>query len=266
MKDRSLLAILCAVAMSLGACGSPDAPEPAADAPMPEPVAVPDDLRLRLSADSRLAGDSARDAGRKPAEVIEFLEIGTGDSVIDLMAAGGWYTEVLSIAVGPDGKVVAQNPEWILAFRERANDKALDARLAGGRLNNVSRLDIEYADMGPATGSYDAALSALNFHDAYYLGSAEDAATFLSAVYGVLKPGGVLGIIDHVGNADGDNKSLHRIDKSIALDMATAAGFVVEDDSNLLANPDDDHTQGVFSEGLRGNTDRFLLKLRKPSN
>lgn len=241
------------------------AEEPAASEPATDANVVPVDLRVLLTSDARYAGDSDRDAGRKPVEVLEFLGIGTGDSVIDLMAASGWYTEVLSFAVGGEGRVVAQNPEWILAFRERANDNALSVRLADNRLPNVTRLDAEYADMGPGIGQFDAAISALNFHDAYYLGSPEAAAEFLSAVYSVLKPGGVLGIIDHNGDPDGDNSSLHRIDKAIAVEMASAAGFVVEGDSDILANPEDDHTQGVFSEGLRGHTDRFLLKLRKPA-
>jgi predicted methyltransferase len=87
----------------------------------------------------------------------------------------------------------------------------------------------------------------------------------LRTIYGILKPGGVFGIVDHVGIADGDNNALHRVEKSKAIETAQAAGFVVEGDSDLLANPQDDHTQGVFSEELRGNTDRFLLKLRKPA-
>jgi len=274
MNNRSDLAIFLAAILMLGACGGPNADSAAtagADdesvaAPAAEPAAAPADLGSMLSSSARNEGDSARDAGRKPVEVLRFLGIGSGDSVIDLMAAGGWYTEVLAMAVGQDGRVVAQNPEWILAFRERANEKALEARLANGRLPNVSRLDIEYAEMGPDNGSFDAAMSALNFHDAYYLVSPEGAAEFLRAVFSVLKPGGVLGIIDHAGNPDGDNKSLHRIDKALAIELATAAGFVVEGDSDLLANPADDHTQGVFSEGLRGQTDRFLLKLRKPAD
>ena len=276
MKDKSLLAIFLVPILALGACGGSEADAPAAAEPMaaqpasepmdePAPASAPTDLGTMLTDSSRMEGDSDRDAGRKPVEVLDFLDIIEGEAVIDLMAASGWYTEVLSIAVGSSGSVVAQNPEWILAFRERANDKALDARLADGRLANVTRMDIEYADMGPDTGSYDAALSALNIHDAYYLGSPEAAAQFLESVYGVLKPGGVLGIIDHVGNPDGDNDSLHRIDKALVTELATTAGFVVEGDSDLLANPADDHTQGVFSEGLRGHTDRFLLKLRKPA-
>jgi predicted methyltransferase len=282
MKDKSLLAIFLVTILALGACGGSEADAPAAaepmaaqpasepmdepaSEPMDEPAPAPADLGTMLTDSTRMEGDSARDAGRKPVEVLDFLGISEGEAVIDLMAASGWYTEVLSIAVGSSGSVVAQNPEWILAFRERANDKALDARLADGRLANVTRMNIEFADMGPDTGSYDAALSALNIHDAYYLGSPEGAAQFLDSVYGVLKPGGVFGVIDHVGNPDGDNNSLHRIDKALAIELATAAGFVVEGDSDLLANPADDHTQGVFSEGLRGQTDRFVLKLRKPA-
>ena len=267
MKDKGLLAIFLVSALMMGACGGSEEEAPAAEpaAEPAAPAAAPADLGSKLAGDARFEGDSARDAGRKPVEVLAFLGIGPGMAVIDLMAAGGWYTEVLSNAVGEDGSVVAQNPEWILAFRERSNDKSLDARMADRRLPNVTRMDIEYADLGPDTGSYDAAISALNIHDAYYLVSPEAAAEFLAAVYSVLKPGGVLGIIDHAGNPDGDNKSLHRIDKALAIEMVTAAGFIVDGDSDLLANPDDDHTQGVFAEGLRGHTDRFLLKLRKPA-
>ena len=86
-----------------------------------------------------------------------------------------------------------------------------------------------------------------------------------AAIFAVLEPGGVFGVIDHAGDPDGDNANLHRIDKTLAIEVLTGAGFVVEDESDMLANPDDDHTQGVFSEGIRGKTDRFLLKLRKPA-
>jgi predicted methyltransferase len=266
MNNRGHLAVFLVAALLLVACGGSEAEIPAAAEPAANPAAEPAaETAAEPAGDMRFEGDSARDAGRKPAQVLDFLGIGPGMAVIDLMAASGWYTEVLSNAVGADGSVVAQNPEWILAFRERSNDKALAARLADGRLANVTRLDIEYAAMGPDTGTFDAAISALNFHDAYYLGSPEAAAEFLGAVLAVLKPGGVLGIIDHAGNADGDNDSLHRIDKALTIELATAAGFVVDAESDILANPADDHTQGVFSEGLRGNTDRFLLRLRKPA-
>jgi predicted methyltransferase len=261
------------VAILVG-CGQPEpeapaaAPESAAQPmPAPEPEmemeATPLDLAALLADASRSDEDKARDAGRKPVEVLAFLGIEPGMDVIDLMAASGWYSEVLSLAVGPEGSVTAQNPPWMLAFRDGAYGTELSARI-DGRLANVTRLDSTWEQLAQMDDRFDAALSALNLHDAYYLESPEAAAQFAAAVYAVLKPGGVFGVIDHVGNAESDNKPLHRIDKARAIEIMTGAGFVLEDESDMLANPDDDHTQSVFSEGIRGKTDRFLLKFRKP--
>jgi predicted methyltransferase len=219
----------------------------------------------RIATDARAEADRARDAGRKPAEVLEFLGVEAGMDVLDVMAAGGWYTEVLSFAVGESGSVTAQNPDFILRFRDGANDKALAARLEGGRLPNVSRLDKNFADLTPDDGSFDVALSALNFHDIYNRDGRDAAIAMLESIKAVLKPGGVLGIIDHAGNADADNAALHRIEKSKVIEAAEAAGFDIEAESDILASAADDRTQGVFAEGVRGKTDRFLLKLRKPA-
>jgi predicted methyltransferase len=222
------------------------------------------DLAKRLADGSRSDADKARDAGRKPAAVVAFLGIEPGMTVVDLIAAGGWYTEVLSEAVGPNGHVYAQNTAFTLSFRDGANDKAMTARLAGDRLPNVERLDREIGDLGLAPGSVDAALTALNFHDIYN-GSGPDAAKgFLQVVLTILEPGGVLGIIDHVGVAGADNEKLHRIEPEKVVELAKTVGFVVEARSDLLANPADDHTKGVFDPSIRGKTDRFLLRLRKP--
>lgn len=266
------LAVFCiASAVLLTACGQPEPEAPATAAPVTE-AAAPEaaaeamtvDLGAALAAAGRSEEDIARDAGRKPAEVLEFLGVESGMDVVDLMAAGGWYSEVLSIAVGEEGSVVAQNPPFILEFRDGAYGIALDERI-GDRLANVTRVDSSWAELGASGAQYDAAMSALNLHDAYYLQSPEAAAEMMASVYTVLKPGGVFGIIDHAGDVDGDNSSLHRIAKTLAVELATTAGFTVEGESDMLANSEDDHTQGVFSEGIRGKTDRFLLKLRKPA-
>ncbi len=143
--------------------------------------------------------------------------------------------------------------------------KALAERICD-RLNNVDKVDSTWAELAHSGAQYDVALSALNFHDVYYMQSPEAAAEMMSAVFAALKPGGVFGVIDHVGSADGDNSALHRIDMAIAVDLASAAGFIVEDNSDLLTNSEDDHTQGVFADELRGHTDRFVLKVRKPAN
>ncbi len=98
-------------------------------------------LGTALADTTRSEADRNRDAGRKPADVIRFLGIEEGMSVIDLIAASGYYTEVLSLAVGASGTVYAQNPAIVLQFRDGANDKAMTARLAEDRLATVVRLD-----------------------------------------------------------------------------------------------------------------------------
>jgi predicted methyltransferase len=195
--------------------------------------------------------------------VVAFLGISPGMTVVDLIAAGGYYTEVLSYAVGPTGKVYAQNNAFVLQMREGANDKAMTARLAGDRLPNVERLDREMADLGLTPGSIDAAVTALNFHDIYNGRGKEAAASFLATVHSLLRPGGVLGLIDHSGNAGADNEALHRMEEKDARELAAAAGFEIES-SDLLRNADEDRSLYVFDPAIRGKTDRFVLKLRKP--
>ena len=246
---RPMLAMLCILAAAAAATQAADANEA---------------LTAALARPDRPAGDRARDAGRKPAEVIAFLGIAPGMTVIDLIAAGGYYTDVLSAAVGPAGKVYAQNGEYVLKIREGANDKAMTARLAGNRLPNVERLDRETSELGLAPGSLDAAVTALNFHDIYNGRGAEAADDFLKVVFAALKPGGLLGLIDHSGGV-GDDEALHRIDESRVTAAAEAAGFRVEARSDILRNPGDDRSKNVFAPEIRGKTDRFVLLLRKPS-
>jgi len=261
MFNRSLITVLVSALFALTACGGSDSEGPMATQPT---AAAPVNLPASLASESRSAEDRARDAGRRPAQVIEFMGIKPGMRVIDVIAAGGYYTEVLSLAVGASGSVVAQNPQAVLEFRDGANEKAISARLAGNRLPNVSRVNGMFDAVPTDGGLYDAAITALNFHDLYNGRGPDVALASLQAIYALLKSGGVLGIIDHVGAAGADNEALHRIEKSLAIETAKSAGFVVEGDANILANAGDDHTQGVFAEGIRGKTDRFVLKFVKP--
>ncbi len=218
-----------------------------------------------LASEARPAADRARDAGRRPAEVIAFLGIRPGMTVIDLIAAGGYYTEVLSVAVGPAGKVYAQNSEFVLKMRDGANDKAMTSRLDGGRLPNVERIDRGVSELRLPPGSVDAAVTALNFHDIYNGRGPDAASGFLEAVFRVLKPGGVLGLIDHAGSPDGDNADLHRSDEALVDAAVKSAGFEIEAKSDVLRNPDDDRSKNVFDPDIRGRTDRFVMRLRKPT-
>jgi predicted methyltransferase len=220
-------------------------------------------LTASLDGSDRSDADKSRDAGRKPAEIVVLSGIEPGMTIMDLMASGGWYTEVLSIAAGPEGTVYAQNPPMLLEYRDGANSKALAARLADDRLPNVVRMDGVITEVDLEPGTLDVIFTALNFHDVYYLSGADTAAAELQAIYSLLKPDGVLVLIDHSGQPDADNAQLHRIPKQVVLDSVTQTGFVVEIDSDVLAHPEDDGTQMVFMPDMRGKTDRIVLVLRK---
>ena len=216
------------------------------------------------NAPNRSDDDKERDAQRKPDQVLTFLGLRSGDTVLDIWSSGGWYSEVLSIVVGPEGKVLSQNSPAVLAFRDGYYGQALSVRLDGDRLPNVERINTTVAEAGITPASVDFAFTALNFHDVYNRQGKEGAAEFLAAIFDALKPGGTLGLIDHVGDADADNTSLHRIEPSLVDEVAVEAGYIIEAKSDLLAHAEDDHTKIVFDPTLRGDTDRFILRLRKP--
>ena len=216
-------------------------------------------MRTALASPARPAEDKERDAVRKPIETVQFLGIKTGQTVIDVIAVGGWFTEVLSSAVGPSGKVLAQNPDF---FVQRDGFIAAE-KTRNDRLGNVQPVHGELAAAGIA-GQADAAITALNMHDVYNSPGGEAAAVeFAKGVYDALKPGGTFGVIDHVGIAGQDNAAFHRLQLSQAKDVLTKAGFTIEAESNLLANPADDHTKGV--RDMARHTDQFLIRARKPN-
>ena len=216
-------------------------------------------MRAALAAPERSQENKARDAARKPIETVRFLGIKTGDKVVDMIAENGWFTEVLSAAVGSKGHVYMQNPPF-LAEREPKDMLA--------RLGNVETVHVPLEQAG-LNGKVDAVITAMNLHDIYngfgnQPGGEAPAVEFLKAIYAALKPGGVLGVIDHVGIAGQNNTMLHRMLPQQARDVLTKAGFTIEAESNLLANPADDHTKVVFDPSVRGHTDQFMFRARKP--
>jgi predicted methyltransferase len=223
-------------------------------------------LRQALAAADRDVNDFIRDPYRKPVEVLDFLGIEAGMTVLDLYAAGGYYTFILARAVGPEGLVYAQNTRRGLNTLEDRQDisqgQALTAKIERGGLSNVQQLVVAVRELQLAAESLDAVMLALTLHD-YYNSNPDRALTLLQQLYRMLKPGGVVGLSDHVGLAGRDNRQLHRMEIQQAVSVAQQAGFRVES-SELLRNPQDDHSRNIFDPALNRNTDRFLLKLIKP--
>lgn len=214
----------------------------------------------------RPADDKARDASRKPAEVLEFIGIKPGMTVIDMYAGGGWYSEVIAHVVGPDGRVYAHSNE---AYKNFVGD-ALEERFADERVPQVTILMAENNHLSLEENSLDAVFLGLSFHDMYHEDVENDwplldGVAFLAELKKGLKPGGIVGIIDHraaAGSPPETGDSLHRIDPALVVANMEAAGFVLEAESDLLANPDDDLTTIVFAPEIRGKTDRFIMRFR----
>jgi predicted methyltransferase len=215
-------------------------------------------MKAALASPDRPAKDKERDEARKPIETIQFAGIKTGQTVLEVIAVGGWFTEVLSAAVGPTGKVYAQNPTFFtgrpgFAEAEKAQDD---------RLKNVTPIHGDLPDAS-LKGKADVALTALNLHDIYNSAGEDAAVALCKGVYEDLKPGGTFIVIDHVGIAGQDNKMFHRIQLSQAKEVLAKAGFKIDAESDLLKNPKDDHTKGVRDPSVAGHTDQFLIRAKK---
>jgi len=224
-------------------------------------------LETSLRAPGRDVSDRIRDPQRKPIETLEFLQLQTGMVVLDLYAAGGYYTYILAKAVGPEGVVYAQNSPSGLSLEEdrgeRTRSAALEARILAGQLDNVRRLERPLNDLGIAADSVDFVLISQILHD-YFNSHPQRAINMLRSVYAVLKPGGIVGVIDHQGVVGRDNRRLHRLPIDAATQVIEEAGFVLEAQSTLLANSQDRHVRSIFDPMLNRATDQYLLRLRKP--
>jgi len=213
----------------------------------------------------RPAQDVARDTGRKPDKVLSFFEIKPGMTVFEMFAGGGYYTELLDSLVGEEGKVIAHNNQAYMAFIGDAHQK----RHAGGRLTNTETILSEADDLEFEDNSLDAALLVLTWHDFLFANKDQDwqdidEYLLLDKLCTAMKPGAVLGLVDHVANPGGAAaevaQGLHRIDPQLVRDNFSDTCFTLDAEAQFLRNKDDDHTLSVFDQSIRGKTDRFVYK------
>ena len=258
---RALIA--AAAALALAACN----PAAQQETPPPAQIAVSPDAAniVAAIADARRPDtDRERDASRHPAETLAFAGIEEGDKVGEIFPGGGYFTRLFAVAVGENGRVYPTI---------RVDGVAGEYELP------VLPIAAEYSNAVMARTPYDALaypepldviFTAQNYHDmpltAYNLG---DRARMNATVFAALKPGGVYVIIDHAANAGAAietdaETAIHRIDPAVVRAEVEAAGFVFDGESDVLGNAADPHMASVFDPSIRGRTDQFMMRFRKP--
>lgn len=217
---------------------------------------------------SRTEANVKLDESRKPAEVLTFLGLEKGMRVLDMFGANQYWAEIIAPAVGPDGFVVVWQPNQFMNDKRRATFAGFAAKQ-----KNVLLINSPFEQPSIGTNAYDFILMNLDYHDVYWESSERkigrmEPDTWLARLYAAAKPGAVVGIIDHIATPGGDTRAvvekLHRIDPAVVKADFERAGFVLEAQSDLLRNPADDHSLNVFDDKIRGKTDRFIFRFRKP--
>lgn len=245
-------------AFSLSACA-------ANTKPVARAAVTPSYITAAVNDPARQA-DKANDARRKITAVMTFAEVKPGQKVLELVPGSGYWTRVFSGIVGKTGHVYTVWPDEMMKFA--AKSFANWQRLAATpHYANVSLLREPAAELS-APAAVNLVFTSQNYHDYHdpFMGPV-DMAAFDKKVYDLLKPGGLFVVIDHVapaGSGTSDTNTLHRIDPAVVKREVEAAGFVFDGASDALHNPADPHDIRVFDKSIRGHTDQFIYRFRKP--
>jgi len=255
------LTVLCA-------CSEQDAPVMETAEPLASDTNAVSAYVAAVAHPGRTDADRARDAGRKPAEVMAFFGITSGMDILDMFSGGGYYAEMLSRVVGEEGSVIAHSNQ---AYAQFVGEEATN-RYANGRLPNVEVLMAENDALEMPSKTFDVVMMILAYHDIYYSSPENgwpkiDGPALVAELFEALRPGGIVAIVDHYaasGSPSETGNTLHRIDPQIVIAGMESAGFILEAQSDVLRNMDDDHSLNMAAPEIRGKTDRFVFKFRKP--
>ncbi|HEX4197492.1 MAG TPA: methyltransferase [Caulobacteraceae bacterium] len=225
--------------------------------------AQPASITAAVADPARPAAHVARDPFRKPVDMMVFAKVKPGDHVLELIPGGGYFERIFSVAVGPNGHLFEAIPSLGAADASpKSNGVAADPHY--GNITEISmNAGRDIAEHAP----YDLIWTSQNYHDLHLTRLHLDIAALDAALFNALKPGGVMVIVDHAaepGSGTRDTDKMHRIDEDLVKKEMKAAGFVLEDESLVLRNPADAHTLLVFDPAIRGHTDQFVLRFRKP--
>ena len=225
-------------------------------------------IATAVAASSRSPDNVKLDAARKPSAVLGFLGLRSGMHVLDLFGANAYWAEITSPVVGPKGHVTVWNPTQ---FYSEKRKQAFEAFMASHPNVSIVTSPFEAPDL--PKNYADWVILNDNYHDTYWQNEKlkvpqMDPNAFLKAVYAAMKPGAVIGVIDHVASPNQDTRATvekyHRIDPNVVKADFKRAGFVFVGSSNLLRNPADDHSVEVHDPKIAGKTDRFIFKFKKP--
>jgi predicted methyltransferase len=209
---------------------------------------------------ARPAADVARDPERRPAQIVAFAGVRPGDRIVELAPGGGYYTRILARSVGSRGRIYAVVSP---GFAQRPG--AMDGLRTS--LSAYPNIEIVVSDVRSLTMAQpvDLVWTSENYH-VFHNGPTADIGAIDRAVFGVLRPGGIFYIEDHAAPGTGVTvtSTLHRIDPQAVRDEVRAAGFRLEAESPLLANPADPHNARSNDPSIRGHTDRFAMRFRRP--
>ena len=208
------------------------------------------------------------DEGRKPAKVLEFLGVKHGMNVLDLFGANAYWAEITAPVVGPTGHVTVWMPTQFYGAKAKQSFPAFMASHP-----NVSIVTSPFEAPDLPKNYADFVILNDNYHDSYWQNAnlnlpQMDPNGFLKAVYASMKPGAVIGVIDHVANPNSDTRATvdkyHRIDPNVVKADFKRAGFVLVGSSDLLRNRADPHNVEIHDASIKGKTDRFIFKFKKP--
>jgi predicted methyltransferase len=257
MMRRNICASVALLAIGVFALGT--LPALADDAPAYAlPSGTPGYIRAAIDDPARTAEQRARDANRKPAELLMMSGIRPGQTVVEFASFGQYFTTFLSDIVGPKGKVYMYD----LPYTDKRAGDASRAFIAAHPNSQYQLVDYNTLELPQ---QIDTVFMVLYYHDLFI--NHIDTASLNARIFKALKPGGIFLIVDHnakPGSGTTDTPKLHRIDPEVIAKEVTAAGFKLVKRSDLLAHPGDDHSQLVFAAGLRGLTDQTVFVFRKP--
>lgn len=251
--------LAAAAAFVLGSCAGGAVP----GLMMADVTAASPHIAAALADSRRPETDRARDALRHPADILAFAQVRPGQRVADIGPGGGYYTRLFAVAVGDEGRVYAidrPNP---------APDRPRPILAVAPQYPNVTVVQQGYQGWS-VPEPLDLVFVSQIYHDWFYPQLNLDVPALNRAIFDALRPGGLYVIVDHAAPAGhtidpNPQTDIHRIDQAQVIREVTAAGFVLDAESPVLRNPDDNRSLRVFEGDIRGRTDQFVLRFRKPA-